>query len=293
MLPGGVAHSPPAGGTAHRPLCCAAAGPGCLDLHPIWAAASPPPASSLPVSSASTSPRKMQSDGSAAHSPLRPSPRETCSGGSAPPPAPPTPALVVDRRLCHTLACQLLPASSSSKPPRPVGTGPPWSSSLSSPAARVPGPFCSPPPKRQHQHPVCSSALPLVLAAQPTYQLPCQTCSLPLVSGSWSGKAPCFSRACPYPLTVPLEPGSSPVGLPRADSLQASWALAGAPICPVPAWAGPCPGLGGPLSPGHWLFSRKQARLGQITNDKQTGRSQTQDPKCSQLLGSPFREIGT
>lgn len=88
MLPGGVAHRPPAGGTAHRPLCCAAAGPGCLDLHPIWATASPPPASSLPVSSASTSPRKMQSDGSAAHSPLTPSPRETCSEGSAPPPAP-------------------------------------------------------------------------------------------------------------------------------------------------------------------------------------------------------------
>lgn len=138
--------------------------------------------------------RKCKATGSAAHSPLSPSPRETCSGGSALPSTPDTGTGGGQAPMSHP-GSSAAPASSSSKLHRPVGTGPPWSSFSSSPTARVPGPFCSP-PRPPTLTPSLQSCSALVLAAQPTYQFPCQTCSLPLVSGSGSGKVPSLPLPC-------------------------------------------------------------------------------------------------
>lgn len=162
----------------------------------------------------------------------------TCSGGSAPRP-PDAGTGGGQAPMSHPgpvcVSCFLLPP-----PLRPAGTGPPWSSSSSSPTARGPRPLLFFTPRV----PTLTPSLQCCSAPGPPTNLPT---SLPNPL-----PAPCLrfmvgkgSLAAP-PMCVPtLRLSTWSLGLalwapPRADSLQASRVLAGAPIYPVLAWAGPC-----------------------------------------------------
>ena len=265
---------PPCGlGPYPPPLCFAAAGLGCLDLHLIWATASPPPAWSLLVSSASTGPRKTQSDGSATHGPRRPSPWEPAL--EVAPPDLPTPALAVAG--AHVppwpSVCQLLPASSSSE------TSGHWPTLVL--LLVLPNSQGSQAPSLLHPPSANTNTQSAVLLCpwssnQPT-NFPAKPAPRPLSQVHGRERLPrCPTHVCPYPPAVYLEPGSSPVG-PPPRRFPAG--------LPGTCWGThlPCAGLGGPLYPGQWLLLRRQARLGQITNDKQTGHSQRPAPHRTRL----------
>lgn len=81
----------------------------------------------------------------------------------------------------------------------------------------------------------------------------------------------CPSHACPYPPLSTWSLGLAPWAPPRRFPAGLPGTRWGTHL--------PCAGPGGPLYPGHWLLSRRQARLGQVTNDKQTGHSQRPAPR--------------
>ena len=197
----------------------------------------------------------------------------TCSGGSAPPP-PDAGTGGGQAPMSHPgpvcVSCFLLPP-----PLRPAGTGPPWSSSSSSPTARGPRPLLFFTPR------------------VPTLTPRLQCCSAP-------GPPTNLPTSLPNPLPAPclrfmVGKGSLAAPPMRVPTLRLStWSLGldpWGPPCRFPVglpgarWGThlPCASLGGPLYPGRWLLSRRQARLGQITNDKQTGHSQRPAPHRTRL----------